>query len=76
MEKEVIFGAPSAHNLSQNVSQILVQKQLFTSGFTLVAESRFAMTTERATNQTSNVLIRVMVLNSAAAFPTAVATIT
>ena len=33
MEREVIFGAPSAHNASQNVSQILVQKQLFTSGF-------------------------------------------
>jgi hypothetical protein len=33
MEKEVIFGAPSAHNVSQNVSQILVQKQLFTSEF-------------------------------------------
>jgi hypothetical protein len=33
MEKEVIFGAPSAHNVSQNVSQILVQKQLLTSGF-------------------------------------------
>ena len=33
MEKEVIFGAPSAHNASQNVSQILVQKQLFTSRF-------------------------------------------
>jgi len=34
MEKEAIFGAPSAHNASQNVSQILVQrKQLFTSRF-------------------------------------------
>src|SRR5260370_9715630 len=29
MEKEAIFGAPSAHN----VSQILVQKQLFTGRF-------------------------------------------
>ena len=33
MEKEAIFGASSAHNVSQNVSQILVQKQLFTSRF-------------------------------------------
>src|SRR5258708_9582093 len=33
MEKEAILGAPSAPNVSQNVSQILVQKQLFTGRF-------------------------------------------
>jgi len=25
MEQEVVFGAPAAHNVSQNVSQIFVQ---------------------------------------------------
>jgi len=46
------------------------------AGSSLVAESRFAMTTERATNQLQTYWLRVMVLDSAAALPTAVATIT
>jgi hypothetical protein len=33
MEKEANFGAPSAHNASQNASQIFVKEQLFTSRF-------------------------------------------
>src|SRR5260370_40665323 len=58
MEKEAIFGAPSAHNVSQNVSQIVVQNSCSLAGSSLVAESRFPMTTERATNQPSNLLIK------------------